>query len=84
LDQLPKNSTVIIDAGKTHYIHFDVLELIREFKNIKAPERNINCILTGFKEKYKIENTDNGFSESQTYRPVQGSESFQQSEAAFN
>jgi carbonic anhydrase len=64
LDDLPKNTTVIIEATKTHYIDFDVLELIREFKHIQAPERNINCILTGFKEKYKIDNTHNVISKS--------------------
>jgi carbonic anhydrase len=64
LDHLPANSTVIIDATKTQYIHFDVLELIREFKKIKAPEKNIKCTLTGFKEKYKIDNTHHVVSES--------------------
>lgn len=63
LDHLPHNSTVLIDATHTHYIDFDVLELIREFKEVKAPERNINCILTGFQEKYKITNTHNVQSE---------------------
>ena len=62
-DHLPHNSTVIIDADNSHYIDFDVLELIKEFKNIQAPEKNIKCILTGFKEKYKIDNTRNVLSE---------------------
>lgn len=67
LDQLPVNSTVIIDAAKSKFIDFDVLELIKEFKNIKAREKNINCQLTGFKDKYKIDNTHNVLSEGQTY-----------------
>jgi hypothetical protein len=67
LDHLPVNSTVIIDAAKSKFIDFDVLELIKEFKNIKAPEKNINCQLTGFKDKYKIDNTHNVLSEGQTY-----------------
>jgi carbonic anhydrase len=66
LNHLPENSTVVIDATKTTYIDFDVLELIKEFKNIKAPEKNIECVLTGFQEKYKIDNTHNVTSESQT------------------
>jgi carbonic anhydrase len=37
LDHLPANSTVIIDASHTDYIDFDVLELIKEFRDIKAP-----------------------------------------------
>lgn len=67
LDHLPPNSTVVIDAAKSQFIDFDVLELIKEFKNIKAPEKNINCQLTGFKDKYNIDNTHNVLSESQTY-----------------
>ena len=63
LDHLPKGSDVIIDATKSQYIDFDVLELIREFKEIKAPQKEINCMLIGFKEKYKIENTHNVQSE---------------------
>ncbi|HZG99895.1 MAG TPA: SulP family inorganic anion transporter, partial [Flavisolibacter sp.] len=63
LDKLPENSDVIIDANKSHYIDFDVLELIREFKDIKAPQKGINCVLTGFKEKYGITNTENVQSE---------------------
>ena len=59
LDHLPENSTVIIDASHTEYIDFDVLELIREFRDIKAPLKNINCKLVNFKEKYQIENENN-------------------------
>ena len=66
LDHLPKGSTVVIDARKTQYIDFNVLELIKEFKNIQAPERQINCILTGFRDKYGIDNTHNVLSERQS------------------
>ncbi len=59
LDDMPENSTVIIDASNTKYIDFDVLELIKEFKNIKAPLKKINLSLIGFKEVYKIENGSN-------------------------
>lgn len=59
LDHLPANSTVIIDASHTDYIDFDVLELIKEFKNIKAPLKGIDCRLEGFKEVYQIENLNN-------------------------
>ena len=57
LDHLPENANVVIDATKTQYIDFDVLETIKEFKKIKAPEKNITCMLTGFKEKYQLDNT---------------------------
>ncbi len=56
LDHLPENSTVVIDASRTNYIDFDVLELIKEFRDIKAPLKNINCKLEGFRETYGIEN----------------------------
>lgn len=57
LDHMPPNSSVIIDASNTHYIDFDVLELIKEFKEIKVPLKNIQLQLKGFKEAYKIDNS---------------------------
>jgi MFS superfamily sulfate permease-like transporter len=56
LDHMPENSTVVIDAAHTDYIDFDVLELIKEFRDIKAPLKKINVRLEGFKDIYKIEN----------------------------
>ncbi|HEV8084539.1 MAG TPA: SulP family inorganic anion transporter [Chitinophagaceae bacterium] len=56
LDHIPAKATVIVDASHTDYIDFDVLELIKEFRDIKAPLKNITCRLEGFQEKYKIEN----------------------------
>lgn len=57
LDHMPKNSSVIIDASNTRYIDYDVLGLIKEFRDIKVPLKNIKLQLIGFKEAYKIENT---------------------------
>ncbi len=57
LDHMPENSSVIIDASKTHYIDFDVLELIKEFRDIKTPLKKIQLQLKGFKEAYKIDNS---------------------------
>ena len=59
LDHLPGNSKVVIDASSSQYIDFDVLEEIKEFKEVKAPLKNIACITIGFKKDYKIENTLN-------------------------
>lgn len=59
LDHIPENSKVIIDASATKYIDFDVLELIKEFRDIKAPLKHIECKLEQFKEKYQIENQMN-------------------------
>jgi carbonic anhydrase len=57
LDHVPGNIKLVIDAHKTDYIDFDVLQTIREFKDIKAPQKNIKVVLTGFKSVYKIQNT---------------------------
>jgi MFS superfamily sulfate permease-like transporter len=59
LDHMPERSSVVIDASKTKYIDFDVLELIKEFRDIKAPLKNIKLDLKDFKEDYKIENNSN-------------------------
>lgn len=59
LDKLPENSKVVINATRSDYIDFDVLGLIKEFRDIKAPLKNIEVELVGFKDVYKIENEDN-------------------------
>jgi len=59
LDHLPQHSSVELDASASNYIDFDVLELIREFIEIKAPLKNIHCTTVGFKDVYEIENGGN-------------------------
>lgn len=59
LDHMPEKSKVVIDASGTQYIDFDVLELIKEFRDIKAPLKRISLSLVGFKEVYKMENQSN-------------------------
>jgi carbonic anhydrase len=59
LDHLPENSSLVIDASSTVYIDHDVLETIREFRDVKAIQKNISVVLTGFKEVYNITNTPN-------------------------
>lgn len=58
LSAIPENSKVIINASDTVYIAHDVLDLIEEFKEIKAKEENIEVVLIGFKEAYQLENSD--------------------------
>lgn len=41
LQELPPNSTVIIDGSKSMNIDYDVLEIIQNFQNFTAPLRNI-------------------------------------------
>jgi MFS superfamily sulfate permease-like transporter len=57
LDHMPENASVVIDASNTYYIDFDILELIKEFRDIKAPLKNIQLQLKGFKEAYNIDNS---------------------------
>jgi MFS superfamily sulfate permease-like transporter len=57
LASIPENSKVVINASDTVYIAHDVLDLIKEFKKIRAKEENINIKLVGFKKEYKLANT---------------------------
>ena len=57
LEHLPPDGYVIIDASETVYVDHDVMEIIKEFAEVKAPERRIRLELVGFRESYKIENT---------------------------
>ena len=57
LEHLPPGGYVIIDASDTVYIDHDVLELVREFGEVKAPERGIRLELVGFRDGYRVANT---------------------------
>lgn len=56
LDSIPKYSRLIIDARHSQYIDKEILEVLKEFKEVQAPEKHIGLNLTGFKEDYKIRN----------------------------
>ena len=58
LMDIPENSKVVINAEDTVYIAHDVLDLIEEFKNIKAVDEGISVELIGFKDAYNLENTE--------------------------
>ena len=53
---IPENSKVIINAEDTVYIAHDILDLIREFKTVRAKDENIKVKLKGFKNTYQLEN----------------------------
>lgn len=57
LNNLPRGSKVIIDASHTQYIDFDVLELITDFSQTTAPEKDINISLVDFKNRYNVPRT---------------------------
>lgn len=54
LMSLPENATVWINAKKTVYIHADILDLIEDFANNRAKEKNITIKLSGFKDSVQI------------------------------
>jgi len=54
LAAIPENSKVEINASDTVYIAHDVLDLIKEFKKIRAKEENIKVKLVGFKKEYGL------------------------------
>ena len=58
LNKIPENSNVVINASATVYIAHDILDLIKEYKKIKSKDLNINVKLVGFKEAYKLENSE--------------------------
>lgn len=58
LAELPAESSVVIDASATQYIAHDILELIKEFRDVVSKQKNIHLELTGFKEDYDIENSN--------------------------
>ena len=54
LESIPKNAQLIIDARHATYIDKEILELIKEFKEEKAPLKPIALNLIGFKDQYDI------------------------------
>jgi MFS superfamily sulfate permease-like transporter len=50
LDEIPENSTLIIDGEKTFFIAYDVLENIQEFVEYTSKLKNINVTTNGIKE----------------------------------
>ena len=58
LGSIPEGSKLIIDASNTNYIDFDVVELIKDFSNVKAEDKNIKLTLKGFKDHYDIDTTE--------------------------
>ena len=73
LNKIPPNSKVEINASSTVYISHDVLDLISEFKEIKAKDLNLKVKLSGFKDGYDIENSEgyqNAVTIEHVYNPL--------------
>lgn len=56
LNELPENSTIIIDGEKSYYIAYDVLENIQQFNNYTSKLKNITVITKGIKEIVPVSN----------------------------
>ena len=63
---IPENSRVVINAEETVYIAHDILDMIKDFKKIRAKDENIKVKLVGFKKAYDLENTK-GFQNTITF-----------------
>lgn len=58
LAQIPPDARVVIDASDTVYIAHDVLDLIHEFKQVRAKEARIKVKLKGFKKAYRLQDAE--------------------------
>nr|WP_317631715.1 SulP family inorganic anion transporter [uncultured Flavobacterium sp.] len=58
LNNIPNNSKVVINASDPVYIAHDVLDLIQEYRDFKALEKNVELKLIGFKDAYELENSE--------------------------
>lgn len=56
LESIPFGSQLIIDARYATYIDKEILELIKEFREEKAPLKSISMNLIGFKKEYAVHN----------------------------
>ena len=54
LNSIKKNQKIILDASATDYIDEDMLEIIKEFKDNQAVEKNIALNFEGFKDHYEL------------------------------
>jgi len=54
LATLKYGTQVVIDARNTDYIDPDILSLIKEFRDEKAPNREIQVSLIGFRDRYPL------------------------------
>ncbi len=55
LVEIPENSTVVIDASNSTYIDYDVMEVIKDFTDVQAVEKNIAATVIGIKPFYQEE-----------------------------
>ncbi|MCZ2442261.1 MAG: hypothetical protein LC101_00540, partial [Flavobacteriales bacterium] len=49
LDEIPEDSTLVIDGSECNFIDYDILEIISEF-DAKAKNKNIRLVLNGIQK----------------------------------
>ena len=54
LDTVPRGAHVLIDAHDTVYIDPDILEMLREYRDVIGPARGVHVSTRGFRKKYSI------------------------------
>lgn len=55
LREAPSGTHILLDARHTDYIDPDILSLIRDFRDRTAPIQGVQVSLSGFKDKYHLE-----------------------------
>lgn len=55
LREAPSGTHILLDARHTDYIDPDILSLIRDFKDRTAPIQGVQVSLSGFRDKYQLE-----------------------------
>lgn len=88
LDEVPAGGHLLLDASTTDYIDPDVLDLIRDYTEVKAPARGVEVSLVGFHDDYelgdRIQFVDYSTRELQTaIEPQQALEVLKQGHARF-
>lgn len=51
--ELPENSKVVVDATNANFIDDDILEIIQDFREVRAPEMGIKMNIIGLKSDYQ-------------------------------
>jgi MFS superfamily sulfate permease-like transporter len=54
LDGVPKGAHVLLDATDTEFVDPDVLAMIREFRDVRAPARGVHLSMNGFHDAYRL------------------------------
>jgi carbonic anhydrase len=59
LQKAPRGTNILIDASNSEYIDPDIMNMIKEFKDITAAKHGVTVSLKGFRDKYQIEDEIN-------------------------